>query len=110
MRKLSVLLLLFMVLMPSAALAHDSSWNPGPMKSDGASPSVTCKAVGSYQGHTRTWTYQMAGGHGDADRERAWLPSFCDYAGREDVKGWFKYQEGLDIPDDAIKISVTPVG
>lgn len=94
------------LLLPLAAEAHDVDYHPGPMKQDQISgPSIECHVVGAYEGHSYAWHYRMVGNyyHGVGDDENGWLASFCDRAGRETVKGFFRYTEGLEIPDSAIR-------
>jgi hypothetical protein len=104
---IAVVLMLALLLAPLPVSAHDTDWHPGPMKQDQiASPAIECRAVGSYQGHTHGWSYRMVG-NGSDERERPWLESFCDYAGRAHVKGKFMHDEnpGIEIPDSAITIT-----
>jgi hypothetical protein len=95
-----------MLIMPLPAFAHDVEWHPGPLKQDTISgPAIDCHVVGEYQGHRYSWRYRMVGNYyqGVGDDANGWLASFCDSAGRQDVKGFFKYTEGLEIPDSAIR-------
>ena len=104
MRRMTfVLAMLALLMLPAPASAHEAEWSPGPMKSDGiSSPAIECHVVGEYGGHKYTWRYRMVG-DGDEPNEDAWLVSFCETAGRTDVKRWFLVREGLDIPDSAIR-------